>query len=98
MLCAALLLGVCCLTASAYEYGLEWTHRDGFQVGARTAAGLDWRVARRLHLGYETELRFNNEIGVHKFYNELSAEYRIARWLKAGASYSFLETRHETKG
>ena len=98
LLVTELLLVVSCLSAAADEYGLEWTHENGFQVGARTALELDWRLARRLHLGYESELRFNNDVGVHKFYNELSADYKFAKWLKAGVSYSFLETQHETKG
>lgn len=59
--------------------------------GLRLSAGVDWKVARNLHLSLEEEARFDNNIGsFNRLNSTLGIDWKINRYLKAGAGYSFV--------
>jgi len=91
----ALALPVC---AFAEDKDLDWTEGETTSsVGARFGAGVDWKVAKGFHLGYDAELRVDTD-GLDRIYNTVGASYKAAKWLKLGASFSLINVNSADDG
>lgn len=61
-------------------------------VGGRVSVGADWKIAKGLHLGAETELRTADSFsGIRRVQAGVSLSYKISPWLKASAGYLLIE-------
>lgn len=57
----------------------------------RTSVGLDWKLAKGLHLEAEYELRTEDVLSrIDRHQGTIGLSYKIAPWLKAGVSYSYI--------
>ena len=57
----------------------------------RTSVGLDWKLAKGLHLEADYELRSENLLSrVDRHQAGIGLSYKLTPWLKAGVSYNFI--------
>ena len=62
----------------------------------RTSLGLDWKLAKGLHLEADYELRTEDMLSrIDRHQATLGLSYKIAPWLKAGVSYTYIH-HHKT--
>jgi hypothetical protein len=62
----------------------------------RTSVGLDWKLAKGLHLETDYELRSEDILSrIDRHQATLGLSYKIAPWLKAGVSYTYIH-HHKT--
>ncbi|MBO6169101.1 MAG: DUF2490 domain-containing protein [Bacteroidales bacterium] len=65
----------------------------------RTSLEADWKLAKGLHLEGGYELRTENSFGaIDRHQAELGISYKINKWLKTGASYTFIYHNRGDKG
>lgn len=87
-----ILLALCFLSSlstGAQEYDKADPSTD---FGARAAAGVDWKIAKGLHLAFDEELRFADTLGsFSKAYSNFGLSYKIAKNTKIALGYSFIE-------
>ena len=88
------------LSSAADSNGMEYMSETAFDTGARLSGAVQYTlIPKRVHLSLEEELRFNDAFSsLHKAYTSLGMDYRIASWLKAGASYSFIAVNSSDYG
>jgi len=86
--------------ALAEDKELDWTQgQTTTSVGARMAAGIDYKVARGLHLNYEAELRLTDNFSkLGRVYNTLGIDYKVTNWLKLGAGFSLINVNSTDDG
>lgn len=72
------------------EYGIL-TYDPVYDFQTRSSVALDWKIAKGLHLEAEYELRTEDMLSrIDRHQATLGLSYKIAPWLKAGVSYSYL--------
>jgi len=63
--------------------------------GTWTSVALDKKLSKQFSVGAEVELRTGNSLkNVDRWSGGVSVDYRIAKWLKASAGYTYLYTYH----
>ncbi len=64
----------------------------------RTSVAMDWKIAKGLHLEADYELRTRNVLsGLDRHQATVGLSYKIAPWLKAGMSYTYI-CHHRNSG
>ena len=88
------------LSSAGESNGMEYLSETAFDTGARLSGTVQYTlIPKRMHLSIEEELRLDDGFSsFHKAYTTLGADYRIAPWLKAGASYSFIAVNSSGDG
>ncbi len=65
------------------------------ELGSWTSIAIDKKLSKPLTLGAEVELRTGNNLkNVDRWSAGISADYRLTKWLKASAGYTFLYDYH----
>ena len=65
------------------------------KFGTWTGVSLDKKLSKQLTLGTELELRTGNNLkNIDRWSAGISLDYRLAKWLKAGAGYTYLYDYH----
>ena len=65
------------------------------EFGTWTGVSLDKKLSKQLTLGTELELRTGNNLkNIDRWSAGISLDYRLAKWLKAGAGYTYLYDYH----
>ena len=65
------------------------------EFGTWTSVSLDKKLSKQFSLGTELELRTGNNLkNIDRWSAGISADYRLAKWLKASAGYAYLYDYH----
>ena len=65
------------------------------EFGTWTSVSLDKKLSKQFSLGTELELRTGNNLkNIDRWSAGISVDYRLAKWLKASAGYTYLYDYH----
>ena len=65
------------------------------EFGTWTSVSLDKKLSKQFTLGTELELRTGNNLkNIDRWSAGISVDYRLAKWLKASAGYTYLYDYH----
>ena len=65
------------------------------EFGTWTSVSLDKKLSKQFSLGTELELRTGNNLkNIDRWSADISVDYRLAKWLKASAGYTYLYDYH----
>lgn len=71
------------------------TQAQSDEFGTWTSVSFDKKLSKQLSIGTELELRTGNNLkNVDRWSAGISVDYRLAKWLKASAGYTYLYDYH----
>lgn len=86
-----LIISACLLITCLQAAGQGTDNALTSDFRTRTSLGIDWKLAKGLHLDAGYELRTQGTFSsLDRHQLELGLSYKINDWLKAGASYTFI--------
>ena len=85
-------LAALCVVLSAFSAGAQVTQADPVNdFRGRVSAGVDYKIAKGLHLSLDEEARFSaSSGGFSKLYSTLGLDYKFCKYAKADVSGTYI--------
>lgn len=83
---------------NAQEKITEYNSKKDNDVQLRLGAELEKKINKKFSVSWSEELRLNNNVTrVDRIYSDLSFSYKVLKWIKLSAGYTFISIDHEGK-